>query len=135
MSRISAAEACRRLEVTLCFGGTMKRKKRQGRKPVVKKAKKVTKAKKAKKATKVVQKPVKLAQASRHEHNWCRQCDGSGKVHDGVCKLCKGSGKVRFTLCLRCDQKMVMDHIYDKVCPNCKCRPCDSREPYRVNFG
>jgi hypothetical protein len=134
MSRVSAAEECRQREVTMCFGGTMKRKKRQRRKLVVKKVKKAKKVTKAK-AKKVVKKPVKLAQASRHEHKWCRQCDGSGKVHDGVCKLCKGSGKVRFTLCLRCDQKMVMDHIYDKVCPNCKCRPCDVKEPYRVNFG
>jgi len=138
MSRVSAAEECRQREVTMCFGGTMKRKKRQGRKLVVKKvkkAKKVKKVSKVKKATKVTRKPAKLAQPSRHDHKWCRQCDGSGKTYNGVCRLCKGDGKVRVTKCLRCDLPMVMDHIYDKVCPNCKCRPCDVKEPYRVNFG
>jgi len=65
----------------------------------------------------------------------CRQCNGSGKVYEGVCKLCKGDGKVRTTLCLRCDQKMAMDNKYNKVCSNCRCRPCDVRGPYKVNFG
>jgi RecJ-like exonuclease len=76
----------------------------------------------------------KKAQAGRFEHEWCRKCGGSGKIN-GVCRLCKGDGKVRTTLCLCCDRKMVMDHEFDKVCPNCKCRQSDYREPYRVIFG
>lgn len=91
--------------------------------------------KREKKSEWVGHKPTKLAQASRFEHGWCRHCQGSGKVYDGVCRLCKGDGKVRVTLCLGCDRKMVMDHIYDKVCSNCRCRPNDAREPYKVVFG
>ena len=63
----------------------------------------------------------------------CRQCKGGETAR--ACKLCKGSGKARVTLCLRCDQPMVMDGLYNKICPNCRCRPSEVREPYKVNFG
>jgi len=80
-------------------------------------------------------KKAKVAQAARFEHKWCRKCGGSGIFNNGVCRLCKGDGKMRTTLCLRCDRKMVMDNEFDKVCPNCRCRQSDYREPYRVILG
>jgi hypothetical protein len=53
--------------------------------------------------------------------------------------LCKGDGKVRWTDCLRCDRKMVMTNIFDKVCTNCKCKKEDvsrrAEHEYRVIFG
>ncbi len=71
--------------------------------------------------------------------NYCRQCGGSGIFNSRVCRLCKGDGKVRWTDCLRCDRKMVMTNIFDKVCTNCKCKKEDvsrrAEHEYRVIFG
>jgi RecJ-like exonuclease len=67
--------------------------------------------------------------------NDCRRCGGSGKYLSAICNLCKGNGKVRYHKCLSCGKKIVMNHIFDKICSNCKVRLHDSRESYKVIFG
>jgi RecJ-like exonuclease len=62
------------------------------------------------------------------QHDPCQQCKGGNAVR--TCKLCKGSGKARFTSCLCCDNTMVMNNIFNKICPYCQSRPNDVRDSY-----
>jgi len=65
----------------------------------------------------------------------CKRCGGSGKYLSTNCNLCKGDGKVRYHNCLSCQKRMIMHHVFDKICSNCKGRLNDSRQPYKVVFG